>query len=158
VVFYDTGSMVTLTSQKDIFKITLKGRLEVHYRKEKTPSKVYYDIGYPISWITFTKNSILVNKEGAPINPSDIVISVAMSNDRVVQMLPLDYLPLGLLFKMGEQENYRQVMDSFYERIYVHTDKDYYYPGETLWFKGYINYSNPVMRDSLSRTVYAEFI
>lgn len=158
VVVFDTTNMVTPTAQKDIFKITLKGRLEVHYRKEKAPSKIYYDIGYPISWITFNKPYILVNKEGAPVNPSDIVISGAMSNDRVAQMLPLDYLPLGLLFKMKEHEEYKQAMDSFYEKIYVHTDKSYYYPGETLWFRGYVNYSSTEMRDSLGRTVYAEFI
>jgi hypothetical protein len=158
VVVFDTTNMVTPMAQKDIYKITLKGRLEVHYRKEKAPSKIYYDIGYPISWITFTKPFILVNKEGVPINPSDIVISGAMGNDRVAQMLPLDYLPMGLLFKMREHEEYKQAMDSYYEKIYVHTDKGYYYPGETLWFKGYVNYSNPALRDSLSRTVYAELI
>lgn len=158
VIPYDTTNFVSTTSQKDIFRIALKGKLEVHYRKEKAPSKIYYDIGYPVSWITFNKPSIIVNKEGAPINPSDIVISGAMSSDRVAQMLPLDYLPMGLLFKLKEHEEYQQAMDSFYEKIYIHTDKGYYYPGETLWFKGYVNYSNPMMRDSLSRTVYAELI
>jgi hypothetical protein len=158
VVVFDTVNMATSTTQKDIYRIALKGRLEIHYTKERASNKVYNDIGYPVSWMTFTGSSILVNKEGVPVNPSEIAISGAMGNVPVAQMLPFDYLPLGILFKMSKNEEYGEAMNSFYEKIYVHTDKSYYYPGETLWFKGYVNYSNPTMRDSLSRTVYAEFI
>lgn len=31
-------------------------------------------------------------------------------------------------------------------------------PGETIWFKGYVNYATPSWRDSLSHTVYVELV
>ncbi|MBI1768549.1 MAG: carboxypeptidase-like regulatory domain-containing protein [Bacteroidetes bacterium] len=161
VAVYDTANMVLSTSQKDIFSIAIRGRFEVHYRNEQITKRIYQDIDYPVSWIIFTKNSVLVNKEGILVNPSDIVIEGAMSQDRVAHMLPLDYQPIGQLLAQAA-ENRAQViapfLDPFYEKIYVHTDKDYYYPSETLWFKGYTNYSAPSFRDSLSRIVYVEFI
>jgi hypothetical protein len=53
---------------------------------------------------------------------------------------------------------YAQTLESFYEKVYIHTDKPYYYPGESIWFKGYINYKEPAWRDSLSRVIYVELI
>ncbi len=156
LIAYDTNSLVLTSPQKDIFRIPIKGRLEVHYRNEKLPGRIYQDIAYPVSWITFTKNYVLVNKEGAPINSSDIIIEGAMSTDRVAHLLPLDYQPFSQLVKVVE--NYQQIMEPFYEKIYIHSDKGYYYPGETLWFKGYINYREPSLRDSLSRSIYVDFI
>ncbi|MFN8887884.1 MAG: TonB-dependent receptor, partial [Cyclobacteriaceae bacterium] len=46
----------------------------------------------------------------------------------------------------------------FQEQIYVHTDKPYYYIGDTIWMKGYVGYSQPMWRDSLSRTAYVELV
>lgn len=154
----DTTNILTPTAQKDVFKINWKGKVEVHYRKEKTQTTIYQDIRYPISWITSKRNFILVNKEGVPLNPSDIVISGAMSEDRVANMLPIDYLPPNQIRLDIDAEKLQNRFKLFYEKIYIHTDKAYYYPGETIWLKGYMNYVDPNLRDSLSKTVYVELI
>jgi TonB-dependent SusC/RagA subfamily outer membrane receptor len=44
------------------------------------------------------------------------------------------------------------------EKPYLHTDKPYYYPGEKVWFKAYMNYRSPERMDSLSKTLYVELI
>ncbi len=44
------------------------------------------------------------------------------------------------------------------EKVYVQTDKPYYYPGERIWLKAYMNYRAPFWRDSLSKVLYAELI
>ncbi|MCB0494467.1 MAG: hypothetical protein KDC93_18845, partial [Cyclobacteriaceae bacterium] len=44
------------------------------------------------------------------------------------------------------------------EKVYLHTDRDYYYPRETIWFKAYMGYSMPLLRDTLSRLLYVEMI
>jgi hypothetical protein len=44
------------------------------------------------------------------------------------------------------------------ERVYLHTDKPYYYPGEIIWFKAYLTYAYPAVKDSLSRLLYVELI
>jgi TonB-dependent Receptor Plug Domain len=110
-------------------------------------------VAYPVSWIKADRNYVLVNKHGYELNPADVVISGEMSTDRVARMLPIDYKP-NLIPKISEEVS----LSHFQENIYVHTDKPYYYPGEAIWFKGYINYATPLWRDSLSRTVYVELI
>lgn len=44
------------------------------------------------------------------------------------------------------------------EKVYLHTDKPYYYPGEIVWFKAYLTYGLPAVKDSLSRLLYVELI
>lgn len=44
------------------------------------------------------------------------------------------------------------------EKVYLHTDKPYYYPGEVIWFKAYFSYSSPAVKDSLSKVLYVELI
>ena len=153
VMAYDTTNMVTPDKQKDIYRISLKGRVEVHYYNEKAAVRTYRDVAYPVSWIKADRNYVLVNKHGYELNPADVVISGEMSTDRVARMLPIDYKP-NFIPKINEEVS----LSHFQENIYVHTDKPYYYPGEAMWFKGYINYGTPLWRDSLSRTVYVELI
>jgi len=157
LVVLDTTNIYGPIAQKDVFRIAWKGAIEAHYRKSKVKTVVYQDIHYPVSWISAKKGYVLVNREGIPINPSDIVISGAMTDNRVANMLPLDYLPISQVPEDITTEQ-RDIFKILYEKLYVHTDKPYYYPGETIWLKGYINYSSLYMRDSLSRTVYAELI
>ncbi|MBX2940947.1 MAG: hypothetical protein KF860_01260 [Cyclobacteriaceae bacterium] len=44
------------------------------------------------------------------------------------------------------------------EKVYLHTDKPYYYPGEVVWFKAYFSYTSPALKDSLSKVLYVELI
>ncbi len=154
IKLYDTTDLVAPASQKDIYRITLKGRVEVHYTKEKVPVRAYRDVFGPVSWIRLKKNVVLVNKDGIELNPADVTVSGAMSSDRVAHLLPLDYLPEESLLREKKEE----LLPFLEEKIYVHTDKPYYYPGESIWFKGYVNYRAPSLRDSLSQTVYVELL
>jgi hypothetical protein len=58
------------------------------------------------------------------------------------------FLPDSLLTQLGEK--YPQ------EKIYLHTDKNYYNAGETIWFKAYLLTDNFIT--ALSKTVYAELL
>ena len=95
------------------------------------------------------KGSLQVNDEGILLIPSNLETKGFMRIGGVINLLPQDYEPSGA----GEEDFMR-----YYERIYVQTDKPYYYPGEPFWFKGYINYTAASMRDSLSGVVYVEII
>lgn len=153
VAVYDTMGIVQPDAQNGYYRISLKGHLEIHYSKFRSDVPFYSDFTGPVSWLDVRNGFVVVNSEGYPKNPSDVVVSGAMSANRVAQMLPLDYVP-------GKDESKEQsIQMSYYqEQIYVHNDKPYYYPGETIWCKGYINYHQPAWRDSLSRTVYVELI
>lgn len=152
----DTLALVTTQPGTDKYVISFKGKLEAHYRNERSKTKVYQDLYYAVSWLTLKSNSIVVNAQGIPMNPTAITVSGAMSDDRVASMLPLDYVPASTAAE--KQQQVTLVLPSLYEQIYVHTDKPYYYAGEQLWFKGYLNYQTPSYRDSLSRTVYVDLI
>jgi len=52
-------------------------------------------------------------------------------------------------------------LDSFYqlsplEKAYLHTDKNWYTPGETIWFKGYITLDNQLTE--LSKVIYVDLL
>jgi hypothetical protein len=153
VIPFDTAELVSRDIEKGFYRVTMTTRVEVHDRIEKARIPVYSDVFGSVSWITLNKGFIVVNRNGFPKRPEDIIVSGDMTSGRVAQMLPLDYQPDQLL-EIDESVDY----DAHLEQIYIHTDKPYYYPGETIWFKGYMNYATPAWRDSLSRTVYVELI
>lgn len=98
-----------------------------------------------------TDGPIDLNKHGLLIDPRRLVVSGAMNNP-VANMLPIDYVPVD-----GDiAEMFRKTLFSYFEKVYVHTDKSYYYPGENIWFKTYVNFYKPSWRDSLSKTLYVE--
>ncbi len=152
----DTNKLST-SQGNDKFLVTLPGRLETHYLNGGSTKRVYQDIINPISWIELKSNSVVVNSRGIPADPTAITVSGDMSEDRLSRMLPLDYIPKDLRVTPQHKQAV-EILPSLYERIYVHTDRPYYYPGEQLWFKGYINYQTPSFRDSLSNTVYIDLI
>jgi hypothetical protein len=154
VIPYDTIGLAVPDKEKGFYRINLKGRVEVHYRKEKALVRVYRDVYGPVSWIRLSKDFVIVNKDGFAKNPTEVVVSGDMSFGRVAGMLPLDYKPMLVTDDAIDKINFSM----YQEQIYVHTDKPYYYPGETIWFKGYVNYATPAWRDSLSRTVYVELV
>jgi hypothetical protein len=51
-----------------------------------------------------------------------------------------------------------KVLDSRYpqEKLYLHFDRSYYNPGETIWFKAYIFAAN--LPSDISKTVYADLV
>ena len=50
------------------------------------------------------------------------------------------------------------VLESKYpqEKIYLHFDRSYYNPGETIWFKAYLTSGN--LPSAISKTLYAELL
>jgi CarboxypepD_reg-like domain len=151
----DTTGIVTSEPSRDAFKISLSGRIEMHNQNDYARVRTFRDIPYSVSWIEFKNGFVLVNKEGIALNPGDVIISGDMNADRVARMLPLDYQSgkLVVVKKPTEVD-----ISHLYEKIYVQTDKPYYYPGEPMWFSGFVNYHDQTFRDSLSRVAHVELI
>lgn len=100
------------------------------------------------------REPITVNASGGMLNPKVLVAEGNMAGQGLANQLPNDYLPI-----VGDvTEAFEETMLRFYEKTYVHTDKPYYYPGERIWFKAYMNYYYQPWRDSLSKTLYVELI
>ncbi|PSL00473.1 MG2 domain-containing protein [Cecembia rubra] len=78
-------------------------------------------------------------------------------------LLTILFFSLTLLAQA--QKNYGETVNVFskafpYEKIYIHTDKPYYFPSDTIWFKAYVTTSEEDFRQSPTPSVplYVELI
>lgn len=131
--------------------------LPLYYRiKLDSPVVVKFGAGNNEAATTRISSSGLVevNRSGVMINPRLVKADGAMGQPGLAYQIPLDFKPIA-----GDIEaTYAEALNRFFEKVYVHTDKPYYYPGEPLWFKGYVNYYFPLWRDSLSKVLHVELI
>lgn len=154
LVIYDTAGIVTKGVANE-FRILFKGKIEVHNTNEITKSVFYRDNTYGLSWIETTSGYVRVNKEGAILNPKELIISGDMSTGRVAMMLPLDYVR-GKLITIPSFETLSA--KRLQEKIYVSTDKPYYYAGETIWLSAFLKYRSSGAMDTLSKVLYVDLL
>ncbi len=150
---FDTTKLTIVPDpSKQTFNISFKtNKIEVH--NTKVPSKVrnYDDISYQVSWLEFT-DTIRVDGTGRFIDPEGVVTSGYMSALRVGDQLPNDYQPVNPRSGKGHSAG------DLFEKTYVHTDKEYYYPGERIWYKAYISRYSGLVVNSPSKTLYVELL
>ncbi|MEP2669777.1 MAG: carboxypeptidase regulatory-like domain-containing protein [Cyclobacteriaceae bacterium] len=105
---------------------------------------------------TLTKNgSVDVTAEGVLLNNNSVTIEGAMSHRGLAFIAPINYSSeTGIESEKLDWQNFSLLR----EKVYLHTDRDYYYPRETIWFKAYMGYSMPLLRDTLSRLLYVEMV
>ncbi|MGE0589463.1 MAG: carboxypeptidase-like regulatory domain-containing protein [Cyclobacteriaceae bacterium] len=154
LMHYDTSNIVSKNSLPDLYDINMPGRVEIHNYNERSLPRVYRDMGYKVSWIQLEEGKVTVTKEGLPVDPTKVITSGDMSDQRVSYMLPLNYEKGKIELRKNEVIS----IDRFKEKIYLHTDKPYYYQGEPLWFVAHVNYAEPILKDSLSRVLYVDLI
>jgi hypothetical protein len=84
-----------------------------------------------------------------------VIFSGDMDKSKVGNLLPMDYTP-----SLSAQMQAQVVRDanSLQERIHIHTDRPYYYKGDQVFLKAYINYANPANRRSLSQVLHVEVL
>jgi hypothetical protein len=100
-------------------------------------------------------DAINVNAQGILLNNQSVEITGVMANEKLAYYLPIDYAPTESL--ENEKVDWKN-FSLLREKVYLHTDRDYYYPRETIWLKAYIGYSMPELRDTLSQTLYVELL
>jgi hypothetical protein len=59
---------------------------------------------------------------------------------------------------MGLSEIFRQYAAISPEKVYLHTDKSYYFTGDTIWIKGYQVNAISHIPEGGSRFLYVELI
>lgn len=154
VVPYKADSLVKPASVPGEFLIAMKGRIEIHYQKGFSQANTYRDAPYPVSWLEVEGGQVRVRANGMVLNPEKLVFSGDMDRKRISSLLPLDY----------NAEKAIQLMDlaktakNYQEKVYLHTDKPYYYAGDQVFFKGFFKYGNPYLRDELSKVMHLEVI
>jgi hypothetical protein len=137
-----------------LYTIDFPQRLEVHYLRKRAVINIYHNVNHQVSWMEVKDRRLVVNPNGMIQNHADLVAIGSMSDLRVAEWLPSD-------FEYTEKDNYQPVVEpaiqvSLLEKPYVQTDRSYYYNAESIWFKGYMSYTLPFLKDTLSQTVYVD--
>lgn len=137
------------------YNITLDKETQVVFQMEPSVSGVKQDIESSQVSYLIPKGTIEVTRNGILFNSQSVVVRGSMGNEKLSTSLPIDYSPTSSL--ENEKVDWKN-FSLLREKIYVHTDRDYYYPRETIWLKAYLGYSMPALRDTLSQTLYVELI
>ncbi len=90
--FYSKNSVSPGKTEGE-FIIQVNQRLEIHYTPGRTATKVYNDIFCPVSWLEVNDGFVRVNSNGIVLNPPFAVVSGAMYDNRVANLLPYNYSP-----------------------------------------------------------------
>ena len=154
VVPYKADPLVIPSDPEGDYLLQLKGRIEIHYQKGFAQANTYRDAPYPISWLEVNNGQVRIRENGTVLNPEDLVFSGDMDRKRISNLLPLDYNAEKALLL----QDLSKTAKNFQEKVYLHTDKPYYYAGDSLFFKGYFAYGNPYLRDGLSKVLHVELI
>ena len=154
VVPYKADPLVIPSNPAGDYLLQLKGRIEIHYQRGFAQANTYRDAPYPISWLEVKNGQVRIRENGMVLNPEDLVFSGDMDRKRISNLLPLDYNAEKALLL----QDLSKTAKNFQEKVYLHTDKPYYYAGDSLFFKGYFAYGNPYLRDALSKVLHVELI
>lgn len=101
------------------------------------------------SWLE-AEDKISFTDEGMILNPDSVTLGGIYSENNITILLPREYTP-----SLNKKEF---KLNEYFEKAYLHTDKPYYFPGDTLWFKAYMNYETPFLIESLSKVLYVDLL
>jgi hypothetical protein len=137
-------TLISALSISNVYRIDLSDPIQI----------VYIDGKMEATSRISSVGVIDINERGLALNPKLFKIEGDMLKREVTNQLPDDYK----YFDGDVKEHFTEALGKLYEKVYVNTDKPYYYPGEAMWFKAYLNYNYPAWRDSLSKVLYIELI
>ena len=144
------------------FRIFLPGRMEIHHLDKSWLNDYYINVYHAISWIQAPDGYYDVDRKGVLLNPTQLVLSGYLSRQRMARILPLDFEPdRKFVTEQAQQEVITSPAIRFNrlrEKIWLTTNKPYFYPGETAWIGGRMLYQDQTLADSLSRVLYVDLI
>ncbi len=139
-------------------EFAFNGKLEIIYtRKRAEPPLRYKDINYQSSTIEMNVPAFDIHVDGWATGILPLKISGDLSNYRIADLLPFDYLPEGANRNLPASAalptanvlgnaamdsllvHYNQ--DAFFrnqQKLYLHPDKPYYRSADEVWFKAYL--------------------
>jgi hypothetical protein len=145
------------------FRIFIPDKIEVHHLKRQWVNDYYTSIFHPISWIQASEGFYDIDRNGTLINPTQLILSGYLGRQRVARALPLDFIPKPDFIADSSRadvifENPTFKLNRLREKVWLTTSKSYFYPGETAWIGGRVEYQDPFLSDSLSRVVYLDLL
>jgi hypothetical protein len=145
----DGESLVSKANGEALFEMTMPEFLKVTFQDDKE-SKIS------------CASKIKISNLGIFSADSAIRIQGPMKR-KEIPVLPVEFIPASETITNPEvlvfvHDNDVKTLDLLSEKAFLHTNKDYYYPGEKIWYKSYIMYGSYLMRDTLSKVLHVELI
>ncbi len=153
------------TGDDRIKKIIFEDFLKVRYLRESMANGQGQ-----LTYLKANKGFVLVYTNGLLVDPRSITAYGYLSTEGLYEMLPFDFeyesdglranqitpptdgINLGLF-----QPSLNTYTANFpQEKTYIHTDRKYYAPGETIWFQAYISAGRFNEPSLLSNNIYVE--
>lgn len=150
----DAANLVREGKIPGYFVIALEKETKIVFQMEPSVTGIKQEESTQVSYLK-PKSTIEVNRNGILFNSQSVEIRGSMGSEKLASGLPIDYSPTSSL--ENEKVDWKN-FSLLREKVYVQTDRDYYYPRETIWLKAYVGYSMPALRDTLSQTLYVELI
>jgi hypothetical protein len=151
------GYIVNNSERKLTYKDLVRYQLSID--PDQTKKYIHYSGPLPvilsIKWLPgkaksgmeIFKNSIYFDKNGYYKGPG-IIWHGEMAKQGIADLLPYDYQPsekvkdksdtdFKIVDTLSADHIDNQVVEST-EKVYLHTDRDFYNPGDDIWFKSYV--------------------
>jgi CarboxypepD_reg-like domain/MG2 domain/TonB-dependent Receptor Plug Domain len=175
------GDIITATGKPGIFALGCDtAKLLIIYNKTRhfIETKQLQDLNNLNYILTFRNNSkelTLVNfkepfaffdNNGGVIDPNSLVFNGSMARNRVADLLPVNYYegPQNATdyadTVINAIENKMSAFSSAHiiEKVHLHTDRPWYGPGDTIWFKAYSVAGAHHQLSALSGVLHTELI
>lgn len=151
---------IEATENPNIKRINFGEIIDVNYGKEFVKNG-----GFQNSKIKLLEAYVYVFDNGVVVNPSAIKLFGQWSMEGMYQMLPFDYVSNDTLVL---KDNLAQVTllndvkrlteEKPVEKIYIHSQSNDFFPGETIWYKAYLMAGPNHQPSPLSRNIHVELI
>ena len=86
--------------------------------------------------LDYRGDKLEVKLNGAPVMKEELLLTGGLLSGNPIFSLPSNF-NADKLIKLANLEKTAETMQ---ERIFIHTDRKHYWPGENLYFKAYFNY------------------
>ncbi|WP_268123128.1 TonB-dependent receptor [Roseivirga pacifica] len=144
------------TDFQNIKRINFGEILEINYTNEFDNAG-----GFQSSKIKLVDEYVYVYTNGVLINPSAIKLFGQMAQEGVYQLLPYDYESNDTL-ELKDNAERKKLLGNLsvftetkvVEKVYLHTNREDYYPGETMYIKAYLAAGPNHQPSPLSNNIY----
>lgn len=104
--------------------------------------------------LDYQGDKLFVKLNGAPLNPDQLKLGGVFADLNPLLGVPSNF-NADRLSKLANLQKNEEVMQ---ERLYLHTDRKHYWPAETIYFKAYLSFGNPLVAEELSKVLHLELI
>jgi len=147
-------SLMTKDEKTAHWRLTLPRRVEIQLNGSEGSFSIYRDKLCQVAWIESSGKPLIFNQNGLLLNPQDWAIAGYLTNGRITEMLPLDFIPAAEITQKSKPNFWAEQI----EKPFFTTDKSYYFKGDTIQIGGMMHYSNPEKMGSMSRILNLELV